>query len=492
MRKKLITIIILLLFFSIVVSTALSFPFFNPAPKPKKAGSVFGIVIGPSSVNQPGVRYSPIQGAAVKLTGPAGTYNTVTTREGGYQFQEVKPGDYSLNVTKAGYGTYITRFSLKKAEIKRIPNISLVPGGGLSTPTGVIVPDTAYVAFSYIQKTKPKRTVRWRRGAILHGSDPFTLDGNAPFDPSRQHNPYDKGHQITSYRNSIMTIDPKDTNDINYLKLEGSPTWLKFNVSGTKLYVATEGNFVMVYDILNSSILIGSIPLPAPATDLDLSPDGRHLFITYSGTGGVMVVDTKTHKPLNNIQMPSMADGSFGIPMACAVSRDGMRVYVALSAMNSGEVVCIDAYSKQPIGRAPTGSQPVGMVMSSDGRKLFVANHNSASVSVLTTSPLSLLTNVSVGVSPTRLAASPDGQKVYVTCKGSNNVYALSSMGTQMGVISVGKEPMGIAITGDGSRLYVANHAEGTVSIIDTNSNFVLKTTRPQPHARPYGVAIKP
>lgn len=459
-----------------------------------QGGSLFGIVIGPSNINDPGAAYTPIEGAVVEITGPKGNMNTTTSAQGGYQFQDVPEGEYTLRINKPGYGPYYVQFSIKKGELKRMDNVALVPGGGLSTPQGVIVPDTVYVAFAKIETDKyATPTTMWRKGAIQQGADPFALDGNAPPDYSRSMNPYDQGHQVSASENTIMTIDPKDVNKIDYVKLDGRPTWLHFNVAGTKLYVATDTNYVLIYDILYNNIIIGSIATPAPATDMTLSPDGRWLFISYGGIGGVLVVDTKTNAPVNNIEAPPMSNGDIGIPMAVAVSKDGLRLYLALSSMNYGEVVAIDAFSKQPIGVAPVGSQPVGMAISPDGNRLFVANHNSASVSVLTTSPLALIYSVPVGVSPTKLTTTPDGSKVYVTCKGSNTVAVLSgATGSVIANIGVGREPMGISCTGDGSKVYVANNADGTVSIIDTSANFVIKTTRPQPNSRPFGVAVKP
>ena len=494
-RKTVLTLIALgLIFFMGGQALAFPFiPFFGSRPKSPKSACFFGMVIGPSNINQPGGRYSPIEGATVKLHNSKNSYTYVTTKEGGYQFEKVKPGKYTLTVSKPGFTNYVGQVELRKTDFKRNKNITLMPGAGMTTGSGLIVPNTVYIAFAQIEADKyAKKTSLAKKGAILHGADPLKLDGNLPYDPNTQYNPYEKGEQITTYENSLMTIDPEDTNDLNYVKMFARPTWLKFNISGTKLYVASDSNFVMVYDILHNSILIGSIPTQYPPTDVELSPDGRHLFISYGGACGIMVVDTKTHQTVNTIPVPNMADGTPGIPMSMAVSRDGMRLYVALASATGGEIVCIDAYSKQPVGRAPTASTPVDVKMSPDGSKLYTANHNSASVSILSASPLQLITNVPVGVSPTKLAMMPDGSKIYVSCKGSNIISVLSGMGSPIGRIGVGNEPMGIGITADGKRLYVANHGDGTVTIIDTATHFVMKTTRPQPHARPYGIAIKP
>ena len=490
-RKHLLIIILILMLIPVKLASAQIWPF-GGQKKAKKGGSMFGIVIGPSGQNQPGVRYAPIEGATVEARGTKGTFNTITDNMGGFQYNMIPPGDYTISINKPGFGSFIKQVTLKDAGLENLGHITLVPGGGLSTPQGVVVPDTVFVAFSKIaENPNGSMTSRWKKGAIQQGADPFALDGNKPVDYDAQMNPYDKGHMVSTFDNSLMTIDPQDSNKIDYIKLDDRPTWLCFNIAGTKLYVADEGNRVTVYDTLRNNINIGSVMLSSSANDITLSPDGKWLFVANGD--GIVVVDTSQHIPVNTIEMPPMSDGSPGFPMAVACSPDGTKIYVALATASSGEVVEIDSYTKQPVGRAMVGATPTGIALSPNGSKLFVANHNSADVSVLSTSPLSVINRVRVGVSPARIAFAPNGSKAFVTCKGSSTVTVLDgNSGSNIGTINVGGEPMGVAVSGDNSRVYVANHADGTVSIIDANAGVELKRTRPQPQARPYGVVVKP
>ncbi|MCE1247499.1 MAG: carboxypeptidase regulatory-like domain-containing protein [Firmicutes bacterium] len=465
---------------------------FGGGQKQPSGGSLFGIVIGPSGLNTPGARYSPVEGAAVEAKGQHGTFNTVSDAQGGFKFMQIPEGEYTITISKPGYGPFIKQVKVNKADLVNMDHISLIPGGGISAPGEVIPPDTAYVAFAVIKDdANSSMTSQWKKGAIKMGADPYSLEGNSPLDNSTPSNPYEHDTNITSYDNSLMTINPSDPAKLNYVKLDGTPTFLCFNIAGTKLYVADTTNLVMIYDVLHNNMNIGNIRLGSAATDMTLSPDGKWLFI--ANADGVTVVDTINHVPVNTIEMPQMSNGQFGFPMALTCSPDGMKIYVALSTADSGEVVAIDAYTKQPVGRAMVGSCPTGIAISPDGSKLYVADHNSADVAVLSANPLSLLTRTSVGVSPARLAVSPDGAKVYVSCKGTGTVAILSGpSGSNIGTVNVGKEPIGIAVTGDGSRIYVANSADGTVSIIDAKAGFEIKRTKAQPKSRPCGVAVKP
>ena len=58
--------------------------------------------------------------------------------------------------------------------------------------------------------------------------------------------------------------------------------------------------------------------------------------------------------------------------------------------------------------------------------------------------------------------------------------------------IPVGDFPQGVAITPDGSRAYVANKGDGTVSVIDTNTNMVDDTVILPALSGPFAVAVTP
>jgi YVTN family beta-propeller protein len=80
---------------------------------------------------------------------------------------------------------------------------------------------------------------------------------------------------------------------------------------------------------------------------------------------------------------------------------------------------------------------------------------------------------------PWGLAIIPDGSRVYVADTDSNSVSVVDTSRKKLiGRVAVGDTPIGVAITRDGSRTYVTNSGERTVSVIDTASNTVVDTVR--------------
>lgn len=104
-------------------------------------------------------------------------------------------------------------------------------------------------------------------------------------------------------------------------------------------------------------------------------------------------------------------------------SRDGPVVKTQTSCQSS---------TRPPTGahNLPVGSLPVGVIVSSDGSRIYVANSGSNTVSVIDTATNATVATVAVGSNPVDLAVSLDGSRVYVADLGSND---LSVSGTQAG-----------------------------------------------------------
>ena len=81
---------------------------------------------------------------------------------------------------------------------------------------------------------------------------------------------------------------------------------------------------------------------------------------------------------------------------------------------------------------------------------------------------------IPVGDAPIGVAVSPDGRRAYVTNRDSDTVSVIDTATTPSPrTIPVGDSPVGVAVTPDGRRAYITNADSGTVSVIDTASDTV-------------------
>ena len=174
--------------------------------------------------------------------------------------------------------------------------------------------------------------------------------------------------------------------------------------------------------------------------------------------------------------MPAEVDAPY--PYCCLLDEERDRLYVSL--WGSAAVQVIEASTFKAIGKWATEEHPAEMVLSKDGKRLFVANANRNSVSVLETeSGKSLETLVAEltpqglnGNTPCSLALAPDGKRLYVANSNINavSVFDVSSPGRSrsLGFIPVGWYPTCVRISADGNDLLVTN-GKGIISKANRN-----------------------
>jgi len=189
---------------------------------------------------------------------------------------------------------------------------------------------------------------------------------------------------------------------------------------GKTLYIAEHtAHEVAAFDIAQQKIR-ETISLPAAPTGLAISTEPPSLYISAGGPQGkVYVVDLSTGK------------GSFSLPvghtpMSPVISADGKRLYVCNRFSNT--ISIIDLISRKEVASIPVPREPVAAALTPDGSLLFVANHLpvgpanadyvSAVVSVIDTGTAKLSATISLpnGSSGLRgVCVSPDGKYAYVS-----------------------------------------------------------------------------
>ena len=232
------------------------------------------------------------------------------------------------------------------------------------------------------------------------------------------------------------------------------------------------------------------------AAGLAVTADGRHLLVANIQNDSLSVIDPAGRAVLAEVDLrPGQQDVSkSGVPGGeypfWVVAKGNDKAYV--SSQRDREVVVVDLAGGAPrvAGRIPVGGQPNKMVLSADGARLFVANGNSDSVSVVDTATDAVVETFSVtaprrtfprqeryrGAIPNSLALTPDGLRLLVTNGGANAV-AVVRLGKRalnlghgdprkaglgqhsevQGLIPTGWYPTSVSVSRDGGTLYVVN-----------------------------------
>lgn len=157
-------------------------------------------------------------------------------------------------------------------------------------------------------------------------------------------------------------------------------------------------------------------------------------------------------------------DGDVTLPTGLAAGAD--RVVVDERGIAStGTVTRIDLDAQKVTHTIDVGLHPTAMVWDQVRHRLFVANANSDSISVIDTAahrtrstiplqPFGLKLN---GIAPTALAVAPDGTRLFVALGGLNAVAVLDVSSRQIqGFIPTAWYPNHLALNSDGTKLAVA------------------------------------
>ncbi len=91
---------------------------------------------------------------------------------------------------------------------------------------------------------------------------------------------------------------------------------------------------------------------------------------------------------------------------------------------------------------------------------------------------------------PEQLAVSPDGKMLYSPDEDAALVHFIGTDGNDHGSVKVASEPEGVAVSPDGKQLYVTSEGGGTVTIIDTATQKLVKSFAAG--ERPRGVTFSP
>jgi YVTN family beta-propeller protein len=226
----------------------------------------------------------------------------------------------------------------------------------------------------------------------------------------------------------------------------GSQVIHRYSVSGQHL---TEGTALALPKTSPSGTKVNAFP-----AGLAVTPDGTRLVVADHLADAVSVVDVATGA------VSTTAVGH--APRSVTLSQDGATAWVTNEGGDSLSVLDVSAAAPRLVGSVTVGTHPVAAVL--DRRRLYVANAESDSVSVVDTGSSAVVSTVDlapykgaqVGVNPSALALSTDHKTLYVTGAGNNDVVAVDVASRRvLGALPTAWYPSGVVATDD--RLLVVN-----------------------------------
>jgi len=305
----------------------------------------------------------------------------------------------------------------------------------------------------------------------------------------------------------IHVLDIPAAKVVQIVKVEEAFYGLEFAQSGKRLYTSGAGNEVIRYFDFNrengnlgteSQIVLRNAKERGIPAGMALSADAQSLYVAnvlgqkvarvnLSGTGAPVVdIDfgTETQPVSNAIKGGAQsadeaaitkraeaaldpADPAAPYPYACRLDERRNRLYVSLWAQ--AEVAVIDLKSNAVVALWKTEEHPNEMLLTKNGKLLYVANAHRNTVTVIDTDSgettetiwAALHPQSPPGSTPNSLALTPD-EKVLFVANANINTLAVCDVSVRgksrsMGFIPTGWYPTSVRVTPDGKKLLVAN-----------------------------------
>ncbi|TCO86102.1 DNA-binding beta-propeller fold protein YncE [Chthoniobacter flavus] len=263
------------------------------------------------------------------------------------------------------------------------------------------------------------------------------------------------GESIHVFHFADGQLDQPTSFSLREAKERGVPCGLVATADGATLYVA---------NLWGQSVSRLNLASGTPAApDLSLLPEG-------AAAPKAPVLPRSTDDPSitkRANQLLETTDPKAPFPYSCLLDEKKGRLYVSLWGQAS--VAVIDTKTFTVSARWAAEDHPNEMLLSKDGKRLFVANANRNTVSVLDTADGHLIETLLAeltpdalsGNTPNSLALSPDGNRLFVANANINtiSVFEVNTDGKSrsLGFIPVGWYPTSVRLSADGRTLYVVN-----------------------------------
>lgn len=272
-------------------------------------------------------------------------------------------------------------------------------------------------------------------------------------------------------KQSIILISSNDEKILDEIEIAKSWYGLAFDKNETRLYASGgNDNTIIIYDIsaqrlqkVDSIVLGKPWPVKISPTGIAIDNESGKLYVGTKEDSSLYVVDLRN----KNFQILKLGHEVY----SCLLSPDQQTLYVSLWGGN--KVALVDPVQLKVKSIIDVGSNPNEMILTKDGKFLFVAHANDNSVSVIETGTQKVIEvfNSSVipattlaGSTPNALALSEDEKTLYIA-NADNNCLAVFDVeekgdGKSMGFIPTDWYPTSVKVSQ--GKIWVTNGKGGS------------------------------
>ncbi len=278
---------------------------------------------------------------------------------------------------------------------------------------------------------------------------------------------------VNSYSNDVSIIDLSKKKEIKRLQAGNNPTGIRISPDGETVYVTSRRGLIAPYGTpLETELTIISTDIQKVKERKNIESAYLMENVEFTSDGDLAIIPLirpKNYVPSIQVERGWMMTNGIGIidhkangrviqllfdepnsyysdPFDIAITPDGKKAFVSNAGVNCVTVIDIDSVrsiinnstdeelriyanhlgisSRFVIKRIPVGANPKGMAISSDGKKLYVAEMLDDRVAVINTETLEKEGSIDLG-GPRRITVARHGRKILNNAGGTfHNQYS--------------------------------------------------------------------
>jgi len=289
--------------------------------------------------------------------------------------------------------------------------------------------------------------------------------------------------------NTVSVIDGTTLEVTKTIPVGERPRGLVMSKDYKTLYIcASDSGEVEAID-LDTGNVTPVVSTPDPER-IDISPDGKFLFVSNEDDNLVSVIDIAGQKVTDQIPVGVEPEGM-------GVSPDGKLVVNTSETTNMAHFIDIAAH--KVVANVLVGARPRVAVWTSDGTQVWVSSEIGGTVSVIDAAKRAVIRTISFAVptldqeaiQPEGIAITPDRRLAFVALGPANRVAVVDARTYEVkDYILVGQRVWGITLNPAATRLYAANGLSNDLTEIDVANLEAVKTVGVG--EEPWGAAVRP
>ncbi|MCA9319285.1 MAG: YncE family protein, partial [Planctomycetes bacterium] len=258
---------------------------------------------------------------------------------------------------------------------------------------------------------------------------------------------------------------------------------LALNVAGQdRLFVLNKAEGSVSVIDPSSARVERTIPVGIGPHEAAASPDGCRVVVCNYGDRSVLGNSLTVIDARSLTVEATIALGKFHRPHGLAWLPDGRRVVVTCE--HNQAVIVVDIEEGAVVGSIKTDQKTSHMVaLDGDGRRAYVANIASGSISVLDLEAMTLTKIIETGAGAEGIAAHPTKDEVWVTNRAADTVSIIDTKSLELiKSLPCAKFPIRVAFSPDGALALVSCARSGEVVVFDAatakeSSRVAMKAT---------------